>query len=109
MRTLPRISDLDARSWSTATWALPFAVQFVLLLSVIWLWLLGKTTYFAEAHERGWFLSAAVITLLVTLPIAAVFLTQQSSRVRGVAVAVAGSSFIVAIGMITYAVFVLRW
>lgn len=109
MKRRPQLRDLDFRSWATATWALPFAVQLVLLMSGSVLWLLGKTAYFADAHERGWFLSAAAITLLTMLPVSAVLLTRQSSRVRGLAVAIAGSSVIVAAGMAAYTFLILRW
>ncbi|MGV0835562.1 hypothetical protein [Mycolicibacterium thermoresistibile] len=109
MKKIPQLRDLDSRTWATATWTIPFTVQFVLLLSVIMLWILGKATYFADAHERGWFVSAAAITLLFTLPMSALLLMLQSSRVRGLAVAIAGSSVIVATGMITYSFLVLQW
>jgi hypothetical protein len=88
----------------------PFVVQFVLGLLLATMWALGKAPFTTESGhgERGWMLTASVITTLVSLAVAAALLRSPSPRNRGVALSVAGSSAVVLIGGIVYAYLVLR-
>ncbi len=106
MPSLPRIHDLDARAWRTATWSAPFVVQFVLAALLLFMWLLGTwpfVTHSPYEGERAWLLSATVITALVSLAISGVLLTSRSSRNRGLALSVAGSAAVVLVGGVMYA------
>ena len=97
------------QAWRTATWTVPISTQLVLAINFVILWLLGKTTYFADSHERGWFLTGTLITAFAMLPPIGLLLVSDSSRVRGVGLAVAGSSAMVVIGCIAYGFWIFRW
>ncbi len=108
MPSVARMRDLDSRSWSTATWTIPFTTQLVLGVAGIIFWSLGKATYFNDSHERCWFLTAAIATALVSLPTGFACLASRSSRIRGVAVSIMGASVVVFSGIVIYAFWILR-
>ena len=105
-----RVRDLDAQAWRTATLSAPVVVQMVLGLLLVTMWALGKGLFTTESGrgERGWMLTAAVITTLVSLGLAAALLRSSAPRNRGLALSIAGSSAAVLIGGIGYAYLVLR-
>lgn len=110
MPSFPRVRDLDAGAWRTATLSAPFVVQIVLGLLLTTMWVLGKGPFTTEhGHtERSWMLIAAAITALVSLALAAALGQSPSPRNRGLALSIAGSSATVLIGGIVYAYLVLR-
>lgn len=110
MPSLLRVRDLDAGAWRVATLSAPFVVQIVLGLLLATMWVLGKGPFMTERghSERSWMLVAAAITTLVSLAVAAALVKSPSSRNRGLALSVAGSSATVLIGGIVYAYLVLR-
>jgi hypothetical protein len=97
MRTIARLRDLDNRAWATATWSAPIISPNVLGGMFVLLWLLGKLPAFT-IHERAWFITGAVVTVIVSTPVVGVMLTSRSSYVRGLALSLAGSSAIVLVG-----------
>ncbi len=110
MSSFLRVRDLNTAAWRAATLSAPFVVQFILGLLLATMWALGKGPFTTESghSERGWMLTAAVITTLVSLALAAALLRSPSPRGRGLALSVAGSSAVVLIGGIVYAYLVLR-
>jgi hypothetical protein len=113
MSPIARLRGLDARAWSTATWAVPFMFQLVLGAMFIALWLLGKMPYFmahnADTGGRAWLLTAAALAALIWVPVSGLLLGLRSSRLRGVGLSVVGSIAIVFIGTIIFAFWILRW
>ncbi|WP_231588634.1 hypothetical protein [Mycobacterium nebraskense] len=101
---------MDAQAWRTATLSAPFVVQIVLGLLLATMWALGKGLFTTEngRGERGWMLTAAVITTVVSLGLAAALLRSPAPRNHGLALSIAGSSAVVLIGGIVYAYLVLR-
>lgn len=100
---------LDPRVWRTATWTMPFVTQLVLGIDILALWLLGKTGHFAHSRERAWFMTGAVATAVILAPIAGLlFFSSRSARIRGTALALAGSSALVLIGCSVFAYRLLR-
>ena len=101
---------MGAPAWRTATLSAPFLVQIVLGLLLATMWALGKGLFTSESGhgERGWMLTATVITTLVCLTLAAALIRSPSPRNRGLALSIAGSSSVVLIGGIVYAYLVLR-
>ncbi|MGH3967956.1 MAG: hypothetical protein ACRDTV_07555 [Mycobacterium sp.] len=102
MPLIAQLRDLDSRAWCTATWGAPFTVEIVVGAMVIVLWLLGKTQRFFP-HDRAWFLTGTVITALASALTSGLLLTSASSRVRGIALSVAGSAVVVLVGGILLA------
>jgi hypothetical protein len=113
MSTIAHLRDLDSSVWSTATWAAPFIVQLVLGATIIALCLSGKVPpYLTNSSYSGgpvWFLTVPAVTALVSVPISGLLLRSRSSRVRGIALSIAGSAAIVLIGAIVFAFCVIRW
>ncbi|MGD1283461.1 hypothetical protein ACKUUI_22125 [Mycobacterium seoulense] len=105
-----RVGDFDGPDWRTATLSVPFVVQIVVGVLLATMWTLGKGLFTTESGhgERGWMLTAAVITTLVCLTLAAALFRTPSPRNRGLALGIAGSSSVVLIGGIVYAYLVLR-
>ncbi|WP_374023628.1 hypothetical protein [Mycobacterium sp. HNNTM2301] len=105
-----RIRDLDAQAWRTATLLAPCVVQIILGLLLATMWALGKAFFATESGrgERGWMLTATVITTLVSIALAAALLRSRAPRNHGLALSIAGSSGVVLIGGIVYAYLVLR-
>lgn len=97
MPTIARLRHLDNRVWATATWSAPVVSPIVLGGMFILLWLIGKLPAFT-IHERAWFITGAVITVIVSGPVIGVMLRSRSSYVRGLALSLAGSSAIVLVG-----------
>ena len=110
MPSFSLVRDLDSRGWRTATLSAPFVVQVILGLLLLAMWVLGKGLFTTEGShgERSWMLTAAVITTLASLAVAAALLRWPSPRNRGLALSIAGSSAIVLIGGAIYAFLVLR-
>ncbi len=110
MPGFPRVGDLDARTWRTATLSAPFVVQLVLGLLLGAIWALGKGPFTTESghSERALMLSATIVTTLVSLFFSAVLLTSPSPRNRGLSLSVAGSAATVLIGGAFYAYLILR-
>lgn len=107
MAYISRARDVDARAWSSATWATPFVTQLLLALVVATSWLCGKV--FVDVHGVLQFLSAAAVVLLVSAITCGALLRSASSRARGVALSVAGSYVVVFLGGIVYGFWVLQW
>lgn len=105
-----RLRDLDPQAWRTATLSAPFVVQIVLGVLLATMWALGKGLFTTESGhgERGWMLTAAVLTTLVSLALAAALLHSPKPRDHGLALSIAGSSAVVLVGGIAYAYLVLR-
>lgn len=97
MPRLARLRDLDARAWSTATWAAPFTVEFVIGVMVVVLWALSKLEFFSLL-DRSWVLTGVVLTALVSVLTSGLLLTSPSSRVRGLGLSGAGSAAVVLVG-----------
>jgi hypothetical protein len=97
MPTIARLRDLDDHAWTTATWSAPFIGPVVLGGMFVLLWLLGKLPALA-IHERAWFITGAVATVIVSAPVVGAMSRSRSSRVRGLALSLAGSSVIVLVG-----------
>lgn len=107
MPTLARLSDLDARAWSTATWAAPLITQLILgVMFALW-WLLGRQPF--ELHGFPLFLVIASVTTLAAALAAIPLLASRSSRAHGLAIGIAGSSAVVVLGGIVYGFWIIRW
>ncbi|WP_445167508.1 hypothetical protein ACTXG7_27540 [Mycolicibacterium sp. Dal123E01] len=94
------------RFWVVSTRALPIMVQPVLGVLLTAMWLLGKAGIRNDTFEglRTTLLLAAGITILVSLTVAGVLFTRKSPTARGVGLSAAASAAVVAIGAVTYAV-----
>lgn len=97
MPPIAGLRDMDDRAWSTATWTAPIIAPLVLGTMFILLWLLGKLPVF-PVHECAWFIAGAVVTPLISTPVSIAMLTSSSSRIRGLALSIIGSSVVVVIG-----------
>jgi ABC-type polysaccharide/polyol phosphate export permease len=88
-------------------------VQLVLGAMIIALCLSEKVPpYITNSSYSGgpaWFLLVPAVIALLSLPISGLLLRSQSSRVRGIALSVAGSAAIVLFGAIVFALWVIRW
>lgn len=101
----------DTRSWRTATWSAPFVVQVILAVLLVAMWLLGKwpfATHNAYAGERGWMLTATVVTAIVSLLFGAALLRSPSPRNRGLGISILSCSAVVLAGGTIFAYLVLR-
>jgi uncharacterized membrane protein len=107
MPSTVRLRGLDNHTWRTATWLTPFVAPVLLGVMIAILWLLGKLPAF-EVHERPWFLTGVVGTVIASLAISMGLLTSPSSQFRAVALSIAGSSAIVLVGSFIYFMG-LRW
>ena len=96
---------LDDRLWRAATWSTPIAIQGVLGVTLVAMWLLGKvgTQHGSRSEERITFLVAMAIAVVVSLAVAAILWRRTSSITRGVGLGVAGSAAGVLIGGSVYA------
>lgn len=110
MPSIPRISDLDAGAWRTATLSTPFVVQIALGLELLAMWALGKGAFTTESgrSERAWMLAATVITTLVALGASVLLLRSSSPRNRGLGLSVAASAVVIIVGGTIYAYLILR-
>ncbi|BBY03526.1 hypothetical protein [Mycobacterium seoulense] len=75
------------------------------------MWLLGKwpfDTHSAYAGERGWMLTATVLTALASLLAGVAFLRSSSPRSRGLGISVVSCSAVVLAGGTIFAYLVLR-
>ncbi len=113
MTSIVRLRELDSRAWSTATWAAPLAVQLVLGAMVIALVLLGKVPAYLTTSDRtggpAWFLGIATATVLTSALVGGLLFRSRSPRVQGIALSIAGSAAVALIGVITFALWVIRW
>lgn len=107
MPHLARLSDLDARAWSTATWTAPFMTQLILCVMFALWWLLGKRPF--ELHGFALFSIIALVITIAAALAAIPLLTSQSSRAQGLAMSIAGSSAVVVLGGIVYGFWIIRW
>lgn len=111
MRSANRPPFFDAAAWRIATVSAPFAVQGVLALLLLTLWLLGEgpfKTHSAYAGERTWMVTATLIASVVSSLISAALVWSPSSRCRGMALSLAGCSVLVLIGGLGYAYLTMR-
>lgn len=101
------LRSLDEHAWRTATWSAPFVAPALLGAMIAILWLVGKLRVF-DVHERAWYLTGTVATVISSLAIGLGLLASRSSQHRGVALSIVGSSVIVFVGSFVYFL-ALRW
>jgi hypothetical protein len=107
MTSIPRLRDLDARVWSTATWAAPFTIQVVLGVAIAILWLLGK--YLSNVHGFAQYVSGAAATLLLSAAVSILLFRSGSPRAQGLAISIVGSFVVAAIGGVVYGFWIVGW
>lgn len=107
MQLSVRLSDLDSRAWSTATWASPFTTQLVLAGLIAISWLFGKAP--TALHGFASFLAGAATTFLLCLVATVLLFSSSSSRARGIGISILGSFVIVLIGGIVYGFWIIQW
>src|SRR3981189_308117 len=100
MTSSPRFRNVDARVWSTATWAAPFTIQVVLGVAIAISWLLGKNV--SNLHGFAQYATGMVATLLLSAAVSAPLFMSRSPRAQGVAISIAGSFAISVIGGVLY-------
>ncbi|BBY28069.1 hypothetical protein [Mycolicibacterium sediminis] len=101
------LRDLDDDAWRWATWATPFVVQVVLGVGLTVSWVLGRPPFLVIGAVQ--IAIAAVTALLVSAVLAVLLVRSRSSRLHGLAVSLAGSCVVVAIGASVYGVWILGW
>ena len=106
-KSLSWLRDLDDDAWRCATWTVPFAVQLVFGIGLGVSWLLGRPPFLVD----GWaqYAMAAVTPLLVSAVLGVLLVRSRRPRLCGVAVALAGSCVVVALGACVYGVWILGW
>lgn len=107
MTTNPRLHNLNARVWQTATWAAPFTIQVVLGVAVGTSWLLGK--YSSNVYGFVQYAIGAAATLLLSTAVCIALFMRGSSRARGIAVSIVGSFVVAVIGATAYGFWIIGW
>jgi hypothetical protein len=107
MTSSPRFRNVDARVWSTATWAAPFTIQVVLGVAIAISWLLGKNV--SNLHGFAQYATGMVATLLLSAAVSAPLFMSRSPRAQGVAISIAGSFAISVIGGVLYGFWIIGW
>jgi hypothetical protein len=105
------VRDFDSQTWRTATWPAPFVIQLVLGALILVAQLVGKcalTQKDALLTDRPIVLTATAIPTLVSWVGSAALLSSRSSRRRGLALSLAGSSVVVLFGSVVYALWLLH-
>lgn len=98
------VSRVSSDTWRTATWSVPLVFQLVITLFLSTTWAAGKWVFVGDTHRTMMSLSAGAVTsTVVALAISIVLFKSRSSRLRGVGLALAGSSAAVLIGWLVAA------
>jgi hypothetical protein len=106
MTILGRLTALDARGWSAATWSAPLLTNLILASVVGLSWALGKL---APGPSALLFLVSALAALVVCALSTALLLRSADSRAQGIAISIVGSYAVAVVGGAIFGFWVLGW
>jgi hypothetical protein len=101
-----RLRDLDSHSWVIASWSAPFVAPLLVDMLMVTFWLLGKWSRYGFS-EFPLFVSAVIVETAVLMAVATLMLMSRSSAVRGLSVCIAGTSTILLVGGLAFALLLL--
>lgn len=107
MSAVVRLRDLDPHSWVIASWLAPLVAPLLVDVLLVTFWLLGKWPLL-DRHEFALFVTAVILDVVVLMAVALLMLKSHSPPVQGWSICIAGTSAIIFIGGLAFAIVIIK-